>query len=74
MYINTHTHIFCFRFFSHIRHYRTLSRVPCAIQYVLAIYFIYSISADASMSKELACSAGDSGGTGSIPESGNPLE
>ena len=31
-----------FRFFSHIGHYRVLGRVPCAIQQVLIIYFIYS--------------------------------
>ena len=31
-----------FRFFSHIGHYTVLSRVPCAIQKVLIIYFIYN--------------------------------
>ena len=34
------------RFFSHIGHYRILSRVPCTVQYVLmfslVIYFIYN--------------------------------
>ena len=29
------------RFFSHIGHYRVLRRVPCAIQQVLIIYYIY---------------------------------
>ena len=29
---------FFFRFFSHIGHYRVLSRVPCAIQQVLISY------------------------------------
>ena len=31
----------CFRFFSHIGHYRVLSRVPCAIQQVLISYLFY---------------------------------
>ena len=30
-----------FRFFSHIDHYRVLSRVPCAIQQVLISYLFY---------------------------------
>ena len=30
-----------FRFFSHIGHYRVLSRVPCAIQQVLISYLFY---------------------------------
>ena len=30
-----------FRFFSHIGHYRVLSRVPCAIQQVLICYLFY---------------------------------
>ena len=30
-----------FRFFSHIGHYRVLSRVPCAIQQVLVSYLFY---------------------------------
>ena len=31
-----------FKLFSYIYHYRVLSRVPCGIQQVLIIYFIYS--------------------------------
>ena len=31
-----------FRFFSHIDHYRVLSRVPCAAQYVLISYLFYT--------------------------------
>ena len=33
---------FFFRFFPHIGYYKILSRVPCAIQQVMVIYFIYS--------------------------------
>ena len=39
-----HIHIstlFFFRLFSHIGHYRVLSRVPCAIQQVLISYLFY---------------------------------
>ena len=32
----------CFKFFSHIDHYRILSRAPCATQQVSAVYFKYS--------------------------------
>ena len=33
----------CFQIFSHIGHYRVLSKVPCAIlRYLLVIYFVYS--------------------------------
>ena len=40
--VYTCNHLFQ-RLFSHIDHYRVLSRVPCSIQQVLiAIYFIYS--------------------------------
>ena len=31
-----------FRLFSHIGHYRALSRVPCAIQQVLICYLFYT--------------------------------
>ena len=30
-----------FRFFSHTGHYRVLSRIPCVIQQVLAVYLFY---------------------------------
>ena len=36
----THMHIL-FIFFPHIGYYRVLSRVPCAIQYVLISYLFY---------------------------------
>ena len=39
-----HIHIsifFFLRFFSHIGHYRVLSRVPCAVQQFLIIYLFY---------------------------------
>ena len=38
-----YTYIYSFLFFSHIGHYRVLSRVPCAIQWVLIInsYLLY---------------------------------
>ena len=37
-----HIHISSlFRFFSHIGHYRVLSRVPCTIQQVLISYLFY---------------------------------
>ena len=35
---------FFFGFPSHLGHHRALSRVPCAIQQVLIIYFIHSIN------------------------------
>ena len=38
----TYMYIFFFRFFSIIGYYRILSIVPCAIQWVLVVYFIYS--------------------------------
>ena len=38
--IHIHISLF-FRFFSHIGHYRVLSRVPCAIQQVLISYLFY---------------------------------
>ena len=39
-----HTHLSPFkRLFSHIDHYRVLSRVPCAIQYVVISYVLYSV-------------------------------
>lgn len=31
-----------FRFFPHMGHYRIFSRVPCAIQWALVDYFVYS--------------------------------
>ena len=39
----TYTYIYFFflRFFSHIGHYRVLSRVPCAVQQFLIIYLFY---------------------------------
>ena len=36
-----HICIFLFIFFPHIGYYRVLSRVPCAIQYVLISYLVY---------------------------------
>ena len=33
-------YLFFFKFFSHLCYYRILSRVPCAIQKVLAIYLL----------------------------------
>ena len=38
-----YTHLFFFKFFSHLGYYRIASRVPCAIQQVLVYYyFIFS--------------------------------
>ena len=43
-YMCGYIYIFFFSFFSHMGHYRVLSRVPCAIQYVLVNYqFLYII-------------------------------
>jgi len=39
-YTYTHLHSFC-RLFSHIGYHRILSRVPCAVQWVLVLYFIF---------------------------------
>ena len=36
-----HIYSFFFRFFSRIGYYRVLSRVPCAIQYVVVVYLFY---------------------------------
>ena len=33
--IDTYLCLLCFRFFSHVRHYRVLSRAPCAMQLLL---------------------------------------
>ena len=34
--------VFCLRFFSMVGYYKILSRLPCAIQWVLVVYyFIY---------------------------------
>ena len=37
----THIYPLFFKFFSHIGHYRVLSRVPCAVQQVLVVYLFY---------------------------------
>ena len=39
--LNIYIYPLFFRFFSHIGHYRVLSRVPCAIQQVLISYLFY---------------------------------
>ena len=39
--IHIGVYIYIFRFFSLIDYYRILSRVPCAIQYVLVGYLFY---------------------------------
>ena len=36
-----HIYPLFFRFYSHIGHYRVLSRVPCAVQQVLVVYLFY---------------------------------
>ena len=41
LYIYIYMYLFFFRFFSHIGYYKVLSRVPCAIQQVLADYIFY---------------------------------
>ena len=41
MHMHIHIHILVFRLFSHLGHYRLLSRVPSAIQEVLISYLIY---------------------------------
>ena len=46
VYIHMHTYIYMynyfFRFFSIIGYYKINSIVPCALQQVLVVYFIYS--------------------------------
>ena len=78
----TYMYIFFFRFFSIIGYYRILSIVPCAIQWVLVVYFIYSsmyMFPCGSAGKESACNARDLGlipGLGRSPGKGKgyPLQ
>ena len=69
IYIYIYTHPLLFRFFSHIDHYRVLSRAPYAIQQVLIVFCftynsIYMGFPGGSDGKESACNVGD---LGSIP-------
>ena len=56
-YTETHTYIYIdvyFRFCSHIGHYRVLSRVPCALQWVLSSRFYIVVCTSQSQSPNLS--------------------
>ena len=63
-----HRHIYTLRFVSHIGHYRVLSRVPCAIQYVLISYLFYiRVFPGGTGGKEPACQCNRHRDLSSVP-------
>ena len=65
-----------FRFLSPSPHHSAVTRVPCAVQYVLTSYLCYTVSAvyGASLVKNLPTSVGGTTDVGAICGSGRSLE